>query len=134
MAKRAPNATVCLLSALQAHGLTTELPAAVWLMIDRKGRPPAIHAVAIELVRASGHARAHGVEARTVDGVHVRLTTPAKTVADCFRYRKRVGLDVALAALRDYLRRYRGGRDALVAAAQADRIWPLMRPYVEALC
>lgn len=72
-------------------------------------------------------------ERQEVEGVEVKLTTPAKTVADCFRYRRHVGLDVALAALRDYLRKYRGGIDALVAAAKADRVYPLMRPYLEAL-
>lgn len=61
------------------------------------------------------------------------MTTPAKTVADCFRYRRHVGLDVALAALRDYLRKHRGGIEALVSAARADRVWALMRPYLEAL-
>jgi hypothetical protein len=63
----------------------------------------------------------------------VKLTTPAKTVADCFRYRRHVGLDVALAALRDYLRKHRGGVDQLVEAARADRVYTLMRPYLEAL-
>jgi hypothetical protein len=62
--------------------------------------------------------------------VRVKLTTPAKTVADCFRYRQHVDLDVALEALRDYLRKHRGGIDALVAAANSDRIYPLMRPYL----
>ena len=81
------------------------------------------------------------MEVRTVEGVRVQLTTPAKTVADCFRYRRHVGLDVALAALRDYLRKRRtmGGRtgktpvDALTEAAEADRVYAFMRPYVEAL-
>jgi hypothetical protein len=82
---------------------------------------------------ASGRARTHGTERRTIEGVRVQLTTPAKTVADCFRYRRHVGLDVALAALRDYLRKHRGGIDTLVAAARADRIYTFMRPYLEAL-
>jgi predicted transcriptional regulator of viral defense system len=132
-AKRAPSAIVCLLSALQIHHLTAEVPHAVWVMIDRHARTPRSTFPKLAIVRASGRARTHGTEQRTIEGVRVRLTTPAKTVADCFRYRRHVGLDVALAALRDYLRRHRGGIDSLVAAARADRIYPFMRPYLEAL-
>ncbi|HKY36519.1 MAG TPA: type IV toxin-antitoxin system AbiEi family antitoxin domain-containing protein [Polyangiaceae bacterium] len=133
VAARVPSATVCLLTALQLHELTTEAPHAVWIMIDRKARPPALTYPKVEVVRASGNARSHGVEQRHVEGVKVKITTPAKTVADCFRYRRHVGLEVALAALRDYLRKHRGGMDALVAAAKADRVYPLMKPYIEAL-
>lgn len=139
--KRTPRGIVCLLSALQLHGLTTEAPNAVWLMIDRNARPPRIASPRVELVRASGLALRHGVDRKTVEGVPVQLTSPAKTVADCFRYRRHVGLEVALAALRDYLRRANGPRkgrgeytlDALSAAAKATRTANLMRPYLEAL-
>jgi predicted transcriptional regulator of viral defense system len=115
------------------HGLTTEAPHAVWIMIDRSARTPKIAYPAVKVVKASGTAREHGLASRTVEGVRVRVTTPAKTVADCFRYRQHVGLDVALAALRDYLRKHRGGMDALIEAARADRVYALMRPYIEAL-
>jgi len=133
VAARVPQATVCLLSALQLHELTTEVPHAVWIMIERHGRTPKLTYPKLEVVRASGAARTQGLETRTVEGVKVSLTTPAKTVADCFRYRGHVGLDVAIDALRDYLRKYRSGIDALVTSAKADRIYPLMRPYLEAL-
>ena len=133
VAARVPHATVCLLSALQLHGLTAEVPHAVWIMIDRHGRMPKLTYPKLEVVRASGEAREQGLSARTVEGVRVSITTPAKTVADCFRYRSHVGLDVALAALRDYLRKHRNGIGALVISAKADRIYPLMRPYLEAL-
>jgi predicted transcriptional regulator of viral defense system len=133
VAKRVPHAVVCLLSALQAHELTTEAPHAVWILIDTHARTPKLAYPKIEIVRASGKARGHGVETRSIEGVSVRLTTPAKTVADCFRYRRHVGLDVALSALREYLRKHRSGIAALVAAARADRIYPFMRPYIEAL-
>lgn len=137
VALRAPRAVVCLLSALAVHELTTQLPHAVWLMIEHKARVPAIEWPRLEIVRASGEALSHGVEIRTIEGVQVRLTSAAKTVADCFRYRRHVGLDVAIEALRDYLRP--AGRipgrtvDALVAAARADRVQSVMRPYMEAL-
>lgn len=133
VAKRVPLAIVCLLSALQIHGLTAEVPHAIWIMIDRHARAPRLAYLKLEIVWASGPARTHGIERRTIEGVRVNLTTPAKTVADCFRYRRHVGLEVALAALRDYLRKHRGGIDALVAAARADRVYAVMRPYIEAL-
>jgi predicted transcriptional regulator of viral defense system len=133
VAKRLPQGIVCLLSALQAHELTTESPHAVWVLIDRHARMPKLSYPRLEVVRASGAARTHGVETRTIEGVGVKLTTPAKTVADCFRYRRRVGLEVALAALRDYLRKHRGGIDRLIEAARADRVYTVVRPYLEAL-
>jgi len=133
VAARVPHSVVCLLSALQVHGLTTEAPHAVWVLIDRHARTPKLSYPKLEVVRASGQAREHGIESRTIEGRRVQLTTPAKTVADCFRYRRRVGLDIAMAALRDYLRTHRGGVDALVEAARADRVYTRMRPYLEAL-
>jgi predicted transcriptional regulator of viral defense system len=131
--RRVPHATVCLLSALQVHALTTEVPHAVWLMIDRHARKPQLASLKLEIVRASGAALTHGTEKRSIDGVKVVVTTPAKTVADCFRFRRHVGLDVALAALKDYRAKRKGSIDELVAAARADRIYAFMRPYVEAL-
>ena len=145
VAKRVPHAIVALLSALQVHGLTSELPHAVWILLDRKARVPKITQPRLEVVRASGAARESGVETRVIEGVPVHITTPAKTVADCFRYRRHVGLDVALSALREYLQRPSRGHsrrtgprgaspiDELVAAANADRIYSVLRPYLEAL-
>jgi predicted transcriptional regulator of viral defense system len=131
--KRVPHAVVCLLSALQVHGLTTETPHAVWVLIDRRARRPTLLYPRIEIVRASGAAREHGLETRVIDDVEVRLTTAAKTVADCFRFRRHVGLEVALTALRDYLKHRLGSVDDLVEAARADRIYAFLRPYLEAM-
>jgi predicted transcriptional regulator of viral defense system len=133
VSKRVPHAVICLLSALQVHGMATEAPHAVWVLIDRHARVPKVTSPALEIVRASGAAREHGIETRVIDSVKVRITTPAKTVADCFRFRRHVGLEVALAALKDCLKKRKGSIDALVAAARADRIYALMRPYLEAL-
>jgi predicted transcriptional regulator of viral defense system len=139
VARRAPGAVICLLSALQVHELGVENPSAVWLMIERHARIPKIDFVDTEIVRASGAALSHGQEARLVEGMEVTITTPAKTVADCFRFRKHIGLEPALDALRDYLRddrRRQGPRysvDALSEAMQACRVARFMRPYVEAL-
>ncbi len=159
VAKRVPHAIVCLLSALQFHELTGELPNSVWIMIDRHARMPKLSYPKLEVVRASGAARTHGVETRVIEEVWVKITTPAKTVADCFRFRRHVGQDVAIAALRDYLAKSRGkptsrhrkvsaegggfgdgdgdpivySIDALVDAAHADRVYTVLRPYLEAL-
>lgn len=133
VSKRAPHAIVALLSALQVHDMTSEAPHAVWVLIDRHARTPKLTSPTLEIVRASGVARTHGVETRTIQGVRVQLTTPAKTVADCFRFRRHVGLEVALSALKDYLAKRKGSIDALTAAARADRIYTFMRPYLEAL-
>jgi predicted transcriptional regulator of viral defense system len=133
VSKRVPHAVVCLLSALQVHGLTTEAPRAVWVLLDRRARMPKVTSPMLEVVRASGAARDHGIETKVIDGVKVQVTTPAKTVADCFRFRRHVGLEVALEALKDYIRKRKGSVDALVEAARADRIYTFMRPYLEAL-
>lgn len=130
---RIPKGTICLLSALQFHELTTELPYAIWMMIDRHARIPGPTQQRLEIVRASGYARDHGVEEHEIEGVLVKITSPAKTVADCFCYRKYVGLDVAMASLREYVEKNVASIDELVAAAKADRVYSLMRPYVEIL-
>jgi predicted transcriptional regulator of viral defense system len=142
--KRVPHGIVCLLSALQFHELTTEVPHAVWLMIDAHARLPTVRYPTLEIVRASGAARTEGVETRRLEGVEVHITMPAKTVADCFRFRRHVGLEVALDALREYLKKRQRSRssrgnqakytiEALMAAARADRITTVLRPYLEAL-
>lgn len=133
VATRVPHGTICLLSALSFHELTMELPHSVWLMIERQARTPQLVRPTVEVVRASGRAFDHGVERHRIEGVEVRVTSPAKTVADCFRYRRHVGLEVAIEALRDYLSVHRDGVRELVEAARADRIYAFMRPYLEAL-
>jgi len=105
--KRVPHGVVCLLSALRFNGLTTQAPFEVWLAIDRKARLPKVAHPPLHIVRFSGPALTQGVEEHTVEGVPVRVTTPARTVVDCFAYRNKVGLDVALEALRDCWERVR---------------------------
>jgi predicted transcriptional regulator of viral defense system len=133
--RRVPRAVIGLLSALQFHGLTSEAPHEVWILIPARGRKPRIDYPRLHVVRASGAALAHGVETHKLEGVNVRITSPAKTVADCFRYREHVGLETALEALRAYLARPRRGSavDALVNACEADRVLSVVRPYLEAL-
>lgn len=132
-AKRVPAGVACLLSALGFHGMTTQLPFEVWLTIHRKARLPVGGTTPLRTVRASGAALGHGVETHLLEGVAVRVYSPAKTVADCFKYRNKIGLDVALEALREYTRKRKGTADALWAAARACRVANVMRPYLEAM-
>jgi predicted transcriptional regulator of viral defense system len=131
--KRVPNGVVCLLSALRFHGLTTQAPFEVWLAIDRKARLPRVGHPPLHLVRFSGPALTEGVEEHTIEGVPVRVTTPARTVVDCFAYRNKIGLDVALEALRDCWRQRKAAMDELHRAGQARRMANVMRPYLESL-
>ncbi|MDB4997298.1 MAG: hypothetical protein JWM74_4730 [Myxococcaceae bacterium] len=129
---RVPKGVVCLLSALQFHKLSTQSPHEVWLAIDVKARKPVVDWPPIRIVRFSGPALTHGVDAHTLEGVEVHITSAAKTVADCFKYRNKIGLDVALEALTEY-RRKRGSVDALMKAAAVDRVAVVLRPYLEAI-
>lgn len=131
-ARHVPKGAVCLLSALRLHGMTTQMPRAIWMAIDGKARPPGAAGPPLEIVRMSGRALTEGIEERTIEGVVVRLYCRAKTVADCFKFRNRVGLDVAIEALREY-RRARGGVDELLEYAEVCRVARVIRPYLEAL-
>lgn len=131
--RRVPRGVVCLLSALQFHGLTTQAPFEVWLAIDGKDRLPKVDAPPLRIVRFSGAALTTGVEKHTTEGVVVRVYSPAKTVADCFKYRNKVGTDVAMEALRDCLRQRKATIDELWRAAKVCRMTNVMRPYLEAV-
>ena len=100
-AKRVPRGIICLLSALRFHDLTTEAPHQVWIAIGEKARRPQDDYPPLRVVRFSGATLTYGVLAKKVDGVAIRVFNPAKTVADCFKYRNKLGLDVALEALRE---------------------------------
>jgi predicted transcriptional regulator of viral defense system len=132
-ARAVPRGTVGLLSALQYHGLTTQTPHEVWMLLPAKAWAPTSPPVAIRVVRASGAALTAGVERHAVDGVPVPVTVPAKTVADCFKHRSKVGLDVALEALKDCLHARRASVDELWRYAAVCRVRNVMRPYLEAL-
>ena len=129
---RVPHGVVCLLSALQFHQLSTQSPHEVWIAIDVKARRPTADWPPLHVVRFSGAALTTGVETRTIERAGVRITSAAKTVADCFKYRNKIGLDVAMEALKEYRRR-RGSVDALMKAAAVDRVAVVMRPYLEAI-
>jgi predicted transcriptional regulator of viral defense system len=133
VAKRVPGGVVCLLSALAFHELTTQLPFEVWLAIDGKGRAPRDLTVKVRLMRFSGQALTAGVDRHVIDGVPVLITSPARTVVDCFRYRNKVGLDVALEALRDCHEQRLATRDEIWECAGRLRAARVMRPYLESL-
>jgi predicted transcriptional regulator of viral defense system len=130
-AKAAPAGIVALLSALQFHSLTTQTPHAVWMLMPSKAWAPTKPPVRLKIIRASGETLTAGIRHHRIDGVSVPITTPAKTVADCFKHRSKVGLDVALEALRDALRHKRATADDIWRFAVLNRVAGVIRPYLE---
>jgi predicted transcriptional regulator of viral defense system len=128
-----PNAIVCLLSALRIHDIGTQSPHEVWIALDRKGRKPARVPAKVRIFRFSGPMLTYGVEKLSALGVQVAITSPARTVVDCFRYRNKVGIDVAMEALRDAIRRRRTNVSEIERAAEVCRIRTVIGPYLEAL-
>ncbi len=131
--KRVPAGVICLLSALRFHDLTTQEPFEVWLALDPKARRPQVDELPLRIVRFSGQALTEGIEEHSIEGVTARVYNPAKTVADCFKYRHKIGLDVALEALREAWQRQRCTMDDLWRYAKVCRVSNVMRPYMEAL-
>jgi predicted transcriptional regulator of viral defense system len=132
-ARLIPRGVVCLLTALRFHGLTTQMPHEVWMAIPPKAWPPKVESPKVRLVRFSGAALTEMIEEHQIEGVAVRVYTAAKTVADCFKYRNKVGSDVALEALRDSWRSKKATMDQFWAAARVCRMTNVMRPYLESL-
>ncbi len=132
-AKRVPHGVVCLLSALSFYELTTQAPFEVWLAINQKARPPKDELLPIRVVYMSGQALFAGIEEHQIEGVPVRVYSLAKTVADCFKFRNKIGLDVALEALRQCWRKRHCTMDELWAYAKICRVQNVMRPYLESL-
>ncbi len=130
---RVPSAIICLLSALAIHDIGTQQPPEVWIALDRKARKPRFDDLPVRVVRFSGSMLRYGVTTRLVQGVAMQITSPARTVVDCFRYRNKLGIDIALEALRDAYGRQLVTTDALVRAAEACRIYSVMKPYLQAV-
>lgn len=133
VATRVPNGIVCLLTALRFHEIGTQSPREVWLAVDRRAGVPRIDFVPVRIVRISGTALTTGIEEHDIEGVNVRITGPARTIADCFKFRGTVGIDVAAEALRDYLRLRKGSADELWRQAGLLRVTRVIRPYLDAL-
>lgn len=131
--KRVPHGVICLLTALRFHEIGTQLPHEIWMAIDVKDWSPKVDFPRTRFVRFSGPARTQGVETHDIEGVQVKIYGPAKTVADCFKYRNKIGLDVALEALRECLRARKTTRDEIHKYAKVCRVENVMRPYMEAI-
>ena len=128
-----PNGVICLTSALQFHELTLQMPSAVWMAIERTGWKPEVEYPRIRFVRFGGQVLREGVKRHRIEGIEVPIFEPAKTIVDCFRYRNKIGMDIALEGLREGLRTKRATPDELWEFAQSARVWSVMRPYLEAM-
>jgi len=133
VAKRVPEAVVCLLSALAFHEITTQSPPSVWIALRKGARKPALVSPSLRIVRLSGPSLTEGIENHRVEGVRVRVYSAAKTVADCFKFRNKIGLDVAIEALKDCLRQKKANVNEIYRYAKVCRVSNVIRPYMEAL-
>ena len=133
IAARCPLGVYSLLSALRFHRLTTQNPHELWLALPNKAHAPRVDYPPLRIVRFSGPALTEGIEIHSVDGIAVRIYSVAKTVADCFKYRNKIGLDVALEALRECRRERRASSDELWQYAKICRVSNVMRPYLESI-
>lgn len=133
VALRVPDGVLCLLSALAIHEITTQIPHQIHLALERGAEPPRLEHPPLRIFWFTGKAFTEGIETHELDGIDVRVYGPAKTVADCFKYRNKLGLEVALEALKLYLRDKRGRPDDLLRFARVCRVEKVMRPYIEAL-
>jgi len=131
-ATRYPDATICLLSALQFHELTTQMPRQVWVAREKGDWSPEASPTNLEVVHMSGLSFTKGKRAHELEGIPVQVFSPAKTVADCFKFRGKIGLGVAIEALRDYVRSKSGPVEELYRFAEICRVRSVMRPYIEA--
>ncbi len=133
ISKLAPKAVVALLSALNYHNMTTQNPHQIWLAIDRKAWRPEISYPPVRFVTMSAESLHSGVETHSIEGVSIKVFNPAKTVVDCFKYRSKVGLDVALDALREGWSARKFTMDELQIYAKVCRMQKVMQPYLESL-
>ena len=133
VARLVPKGVICLVSALQFHELTLQMPGRIWLAIGSKARKPKFDYPPTRVVRFGSRALSLGVQTHTVDGVSVPIFDPAKTVVDCFRFRQHVGLDVALEGLHNVVRSGKATPAQIVDYARDTRIWSVLRPYLEAV-
>jgi len=128
-----PQGVICLISALQFHQIGTQLPRQVWIALPRGTRTPAIEYPPMRAVHVSGEAFTAGVEEHTLEGQKVRVYGVAKTIADCFKFRNAIGMDVALEALNEGGRERKFKMADIAEHARICRVWNVMRPYLEAI-
>ena len=133
VSRRAPQAVFCLLTALQFHGLTTQLPRQVWIALPKGSHAPKMDHPPLKLIQYSGEAFTQGIETHRIDQMDLRVYGVAKTIADCFKHRNKIGLDVALEALRDARSQGKASIDDIWRHATICRVANVMRPYLEAM-
>jgi predicted transcriptional regulator of viral defense system len=133
VALRVPDGVLCLLSALSFHGITSQIPHEVYIALKRGAEPPRLEHPPVRAFWFSDKAFAEGIETHELDGVRVRVYAAAKTVADCFKYRNKLGLDTAVESLRLFLKEKRGNPGELLRFARTCRVEKVIRPYIEAL-
>jgi predicted transcriptional regulator of viral defense system len=133
VAKRVPSGVLCLSSALRYHELTTENPFEIWLAIERGAWTPKIDFPPLRVIHFSKAAFEFGIETHSVDGGSLRVYSPAKTVADCFKFRSRIGMETAIEALRAAYKERKSSMDELWRAAKFCRVANVIRPYMESL-
>jgi len=133
IAIKVPQAVFCLLTALQFHELTTQLPREVWIAMPRGSHPPRIDYPPVKMVQMAGDIYTAGIEEHERDGIKLHVYSVAKTVADCFKHRNRIGLDVALEALKDAWSSRKASADELWNHAKVCRVANVMRPYLDTI-
>lgn len=133
VSKQVPRAVICLISALSFHQITTQIPHQVWISIPKGSWSPSIEYPPLSITFVSETPYSFGIEEHQMNGASVKIYSPAKTVADCFKFRNKVGLDVALEALREVWRSKKATVNELMEAAAVCRVAKIMRPYLEAI-
>ena len=131
--KAVPGGIVCLISALSFHEIGTQIPHDVWIMINNRAAHPRVNYPTLRVIRSSGKPFTEGIQEHEIDGVRVQIYNPAKTVVDCFKFRNKVGLEVALEALREALGERKCTFEELWNYARICRVTNIMRPYMEAM-
>ena len=131
--KRVPKGVICLTSALRFHNIGTQLPRKVWLALQKGSAQPRLSYPPVSIVRLSGQCFSEGINTHEIEGVTVKIYNPAKTVADCFKFRNRIGLEAAIEAARECLREKKTISDEVYHYAKICRVWNIMKPYMEAL-
>lgn len=133
VASRVPQAVICLISALSFHGITTQIPHEVHIALPRRTRYPRLDHPPTRVFLMTGAAYSEGIETHSIEGVQIRVYGPEKSVADCFKFRNKIGMDVAVEALRLARERKRVTPRGLLYYARLCRVERVMRPYLEAL-
>ena len=133
IAKKIPNAVVCLISALSFHGITTQIPHEIWIAVPRDTWRPSMDYPPLHYTVLTKNVYDFGIQEVNINGTIVKIYSPAKTIADCFKFRNIVGIDVAIEALREVWRSRKATMDELAEAAEVNRVSKIMRPYLEAI-